>query len=114
LNLTNGDGPSTDTACPDDCADCYAGRRLHLLAQKLANRGLHAQVVPSGVHDDRIKVTNPGAPERGAFYVERDGCVTWEHTGTLDDDGIGKLVDEAITALRANGIRLPRREKKQP
>jgi hypothetical protein len=45
------------------------------------------------------------------LYVESDGCVTWEHAAGLDDDGIGRIVDEAINALQANGMRLPRREK---
>jgi hypothetical protein len=100
-----------DTArCPEDCAGCGSGRRLHLLAQKLTNRGLNTRIVTSGAHDTGINMTNPGAPERGTFYVESDGCTTWEHSGSLDDDGIGGIVDEAINALRANGMRLPKRQ----
>jgi hypothetical protein len=105
LNQADGTAP-----CPYDCAECDSGRRLHLLAQKLTNRGLNTRIVTSGAHDTGISVTNPGAPGRGTFYVESDGCTTWEHSGSLDDDGIGRIVDEAINALRANGMRLPKRQ----
>jgi hypothetical protein len=58
---------------------------------------------------------NPRAPERGLFHVDGDGSVEWTFPGaSLDDDGIGRLVDEAINALRANGMRLPRRPVKEP
>ena len=55
-------------------------------------------------HYDAIKVTNPDAPERGTMQIEKEGWVTWEFTGSLDDTGISNLTSEAINTLRASGL----------
>lgn len=103
-------------ACPDDCTGCASMRRLFKLADRLNGRGLESRFdrcdvrTPDG-HIDSLIVTNPAAPERGALHIDLDGGVTWEFPGSkLDDDGIGRLVDEAINSLRASGVRLPRRQ----
>jgi hypothetical protein len=104
--------------CADDCAPCASEKRLQLLAKKLNNRGLDARLITCGIadgHKDAVVATNPRAPERGQFHVDGDGAVEWTFPGaSLDDDGIGRLVDEAINALRANGTRLPRRRVEEP
>lgn len=115
MNQVNGHDP-----CGGNCAACASENRLRLLAEKLNNRGLetHFDTCDSRTnngHYDSLTVTNPRQPERGSFHVEGDGCVTWDcPVARLDDDGIGRIVDEAINALRANGTRLPRRQVKEP
>jgi excisionase family DNA binding protein len=114
------------TPCPEacitcgTCTACAREERLSLLAEKLRSRGLEANLITCSVrtdednHCDAITVTNPSAPQRGYFHIDSDGSVEWSYPGAnLDDDGIGRIVDEAINALRANGMRLPRREKKE-
>jgi hypothetical protein len=104
--------------CADGCAACASEKRLRLLAEKLSNRGLETRVITCGApdgHKDAVVAVNPRAPERGLFHVDGDGSVEWTFPGaSLDDDGIGRLVDEAISALRANGMRLPKRQVKEP
>jgi hypothetical protein len=100
--------------CPDDCGPCASEKRLRLLAEKLSTRGLEARLTTCGIadgHKDAVVATNPRAPERGVFHVDDDGSAEWAFPGSqLDDDGIGRLVDEAINALRASGMRLPKRQ----
>jgi hypothetical protein len=104
--------------CADDCVSCAREKRLRLLAEKLNNYGLETRLTTCGVadgHKDAVAATNPRASERGVFHVDDDGSVEWTFPGaSLDDDGIGRLVDEAVNALRANGMRLPRRQVKEP
>ena len=104
--------------CADGCAACESEKRLRLLAEKLTNRGLETRLITCGAadgHKDAMVAANPRAPERGLFHVDGDGSVEWTFPGaSLDDDGIGRLVDEAINALRANGMRRPRRPVKEP
>ena len=96
-------------------------QRLRVLAAKLNDRGLHTEFgtcatgTPAG-HFDSVYVSNPAAAGRGLFHVDGDGSVEWTFPGSAldDDDAIGRLVDEAISALRASGVRLPRRQPKQP
>jgi hypothetical protein len=113
MNQVNGHDP-----CPDNCAACESEKRLRLLAEKLSNRGLETRLMTCGAadgHKDAVVAVNPRAPERGLFHVDGDGSVEWTFPGaSLDDDGIGRLVDEAVNALRANGMRLPRRPVKEP
>jgi hypothetical protein len=106
--------------CAAGCADCASQQRLMLLAGKLTNRGLetHFDTCDTGTksgHCDSVTATNPAAPERGAFHIDSDGCVEWTFPGAElgSDDGIGRIVDEAINALRASGVRLPRRQAKE-
>jgi hypothetical protein len=109
MNQVNGHEP-----CADGCAACASEKRLRLLAEKLNNRGLETRLITCGSadsHKDAVVATNPRAPGRGLFHVDDDGSVEWTFPGAkLDDDGIGRLVDEAINALRANGMRLPKRQ----
>jgi hypothetical protein len=113
MNHVNGREP-----CTDDCAACASEKRLWLLAQKLNNRGLDARLVTCGTvedHKDALSVTNPHEPGRGLFHVDDDGSVEWAFPGAgMDDKGIDLLMGEAINALRANGVPLPKREVKQP
>jgi hypothetical protein len=113
MNQVNGHEP-----CPDNCAACESEKRLSLLAEKLNNHGLETRLITCGVadgHKDGMVATNPRAPGRGLFHVDDDGSVEWTFPGAkLDDDGIGRLVDEAINALRANGMRLPKRQVAEP
>jgi hypothetical protein len=110
MNEPNGRTPDI-TAVPalDNDAE-YLDGRLRVLCQKLESRGLEPQLVSypvsgvKGEHYDAVTVTNPAAPERGMMHVEKDGCVTWECSGSLDDAGIGKIADEATNALRATGL----------
>jgi len=106
--------------CTPDCADCASQQRLVLLADKLRRRGLETDfdTCDTGTKDghyDSATVTNPAAPERGAFHIDSDGCVEWAFPGAelSNDDGIGRMVDEAINALRASGVRLPRRQVRE-
>lgn len=114
VNEGNGERP-----CADDCAACASERWLRVLADRLGNRGLEAEMIACGVpedgrHFDAVTVMNPAAPQRGVFHVDDDGSAAWEFPGSgLDDDGIGRLVDEAVNALRARGMRLPRRQAKE-
>ncbi len=65
-----------------------------------------------GKHYDAMTVTNPAAPQRGTLHIDDDGSAAWEFPGTgLDDDGIGRLIDEAVNALRASRLQLPRRQQ---
>jgi len=109
MNQVNGHEP-----CADGCAACASEKRLRLLAEKLNNRGLETRLITCGSadsHKDAVVATNPRAPGRGLFHVDDDGSVEWTFPGAkLDDDGIGRLVDEAINALRAHGMRLPKRQ----
>jgi hypothetical protein len=113
MNQVNGHEP-----CPDNCAACESEKRLSLLAEKLNNHGLETRLITCGVadgHKDGVVATNPRAPERGLFHVDDGGSVEWTFPGVkLNDDGIGRLVDEAINALRANGMRLPKRQVAEP
>jgi len=83
---------------------------LRALSEKLRARGLTAQLVryridgTTNKYYDAIKATNPAAPERGTMQIEKEGWVTWEFTGTIDDTGISTLADEATNALRAPGV----------
>jgi hypothetical protein len=57
-----------------------------------------------------MTVTNPAAPQRGSLHIDDDGSAAWDFPGAgLDDDeGIGRLIDEAMNALRASRLQLPR------
>lgn len=105
-------------SCADGCVACAAEERLRLLAGKLGNKGLEATLMTCGTaegHYDSVNVVNPAAPQRGTFHIDDDGIAAWDFPGaTLDDDGVGRMVDEAITVLRANGVRLPKRQSKEP
>jgi hypothetical protein len=98
--------------CAGDCDQCANSMRLHALGERLAHVGLASRVVtyPGDEHDDehveQIVVTNPAALERGELRISDDASVTWEYFGTLDGDGSSKILDEAINALRATGLRL--------
>jgi len=91
--------------------DDYLDSRLRALSEKLQRRGLRAQLVTypvngvKGEHYDAITVTNPASPERGSMQIELEGWVTWEYSGSLDNDaGIGNIAYEATSALRAAGV----------
>ena len=81
-----------------------------MLSEKLQARGLDARLVTypvngvKGKHYDAVTVTNPAAPERGTMHIDSDGCVTWEHPGSLDAAGISTTADEATSALQAAGM----------
>jgi 1-aminocyclopropane-1-carboxylate deaminase/D-cysteine desulfhydrase-like pyridoxal-dependent ACC family enzyme len=106
------------SVCAGDCDRCANSMRLHALAERLARLGLASRVVtcPADEHDDehaeQIVVTNPAAPERGELRISDDASVTWEYSGTFDGDGSGTILDEAINALRATGLRLQRGESR--
>jgi hypothetical protein len=40
---------------------------------------------------------------QGSVQIEKEGMVTWEYSGSLDDAGIVGLAGVAIHALRACG-----------
>jgi hypothetical protein len=112
LNHVNDGAPGISVApCPDNCAECASDQCLRVLAEKLEMRGLNARLVTypdegvKGRHHDALSVTNTAAPERGLVHVEKNGSVTWVYSGTLDDAGISKILDEATNALRAAGLR---------
>jgi hypothetical protein len=113
LNQVNG---SSAPPCPEDCTDCAGEQRLFLLADRLRHRGLEVSFdtcdsQTKDGHYDSVTVTNPSLPERGSLHIDSDGEVVWHRPGAkLDDDGIGRILDEAINALRANGMRLPTRQ----
>jgi hypothetical protein len=112
LNQVNG---SSAPPCPGDCTDCAGEQRLTVLADRLRQRGLEISFdtcdsQTKDGHYDSVTVTNPSQSERGSLHIDSDDEVMWHYPGAkLDDDGIGRLLDEAINALRANGMRLPRR-----
>jgi hypothetical protein len=110
MNESNGSTPGIPAApSAGDGAD-YLDSGLRVLAEKLERRGLETQLVTypvdgvKGEYYDALQVANPASPERGEIHVEKDGCVTWEYPGSLDDAGINKIADEAINALRATGV----------
>jgi hypothetical protein len=112
LNYIDDGVPGISAAsCPDNCGACASDRCLRVLAEKLEMRGLDSRLVSyhvervKGRHYDAISATNTAAPERGIIHVEKDGSVTWVYSGSLDDAGIGKILDEATNALRATGLR---------
>jgi hypothetical protein len=107
----------TRVRCDPDCTVCAKEERLRLLTAKLMSRGLDARLIACGVaedgrHYDAVTVINRAVPQRGVFHVDDDGTATWRFPGSNldDDDAIGRMVDEAINALRANGMRLPQRK----
>jgi hypothetical protein len=110
VNETNSSVPGGLVVPDDDDKAEYLDGQLRVLSQKLCAHGLKAQLVKyridgaTSTYYDAIKVTNPGAPERGTMQIEKEGWVTWEFTGSVDDAGISKLTDEAINALRATGL----------
>lgn len=100
--------------CADDCKGCASEQRLAILDGKLKARGLETMLdicdtQTTDGHYDSLVVTNPADPKRGAFLIDKDGAVTWNFPGIKPDtdDGVARLTDEAINALRATG--LPRR-----
>lgn len=38
------------------------------------------------------------------MQIEKEGWMTWEYSGAVDDAGISKLADEATNALRPAGV----------
>jgi hypothetical protein len=60
-----------------------------------------------------MSVANPVAPRRGTFHIDHDGSAASLMTtaaprgdfpaAELDDDGVGRLIDEAGNTLRACG-----------
>jgi hypothetical protein len=122
INKANGSDDGDPMDCADDCSRCADVNRLRLLSTKLASRGLTTRLVraddgtvqETDDHFNALIVENPSLPARGWLEVNFAGELEWYSygTGTLDnDDVIGRIVDEAISILRVNGIRLPRREK---
>ena len=111
MNEHNGSTPGIPAPpAADNKADDLESQ-LVALSEKLQRRGMKAQLVSyaaDGVtseHYDAITVTNPASPERGSMRIEKEGWVTWEYSGSLENDaGIGNLADEATNALRATGI----------
>jgi hypothetical protein len=107
----------TKVRCDPHCTVCAKEERLRLLAVKLQSRGLDARLIACGVpedgqHCDAVTVMNPGVSQRGIFRIDDDGSATWHLPGAKldDDDVIGRMVDEVVNALRANGMRLPQRK----
>jgi hypothetical protein len=110
MNEVNGSTPDGPVVPDEDDNAEYLDGRLRALSEKLRARGLVARLVSYAVdgavgkYYDAITVTNPSAPERGSMQVEKEGWMTWEYSGTVDDAGISKLADEATSALRASGV----------
>lgn len=100
---------------PDECNECAHEVPLRAVVDRLQRKGLDARLTNCGVvdgHFDSIQVTNPRKPERGTLHIDDDGTVAWHYfAGKLDDEGIGRLVGEAIDTLRGTGRVLPRRER---
>lgn len=100
---------------PDECGACAHEVPLRALADRLRRKGLDARLTNCGVvdgHFDSLAVVNPMKPERGTLHIDDDGTVAWHYyAGKLDDEGIGRLVAEAIDTLRGSGRVLPRRER---
>jgi hypothetical protein len=111
MNEYNGSAPGIPPipVCGGGGAD-YLDGRLRVLSEKLERRGLETRLVSypvdgvKGEYYDAFLVANPASPERGEMHVEKDGCVTWEYPGSLDDAGINAIADEATNALRATGV----------
>jgi hypothetical protein len=97
------DGAQTTTSDTDS--------QLRSLAEDLRRHGLTAILVShltDGVrskHYDAVNVTNPGRPERGTLYIEKDGMITWEYPSPsgLDNAAITTLASEAASTLHAPG-----------
>lgn len=113
MNEVNSDMPG-DPVGPDEDGNAeYLDGQIRKLSDKLRARGLQTKLVSymtDGIRSkyyDAITVTNPSAPERGSMQIEKEGWMTWEYSGTVDDAGLSKLADEATNALRAAGV--PRR-----
>jgi hypothetical protein len=110
LNETNSAVPAHVVAPDDDDKAESLDGWLRALSEKLRARGLKAQLVRyriDGIESkyyDAIKVTNPAAPERGTMQFEKEGWMTWEFAGTIDETGINTLADEATNALHATGV----------
>lgn len=99
--------PGSQTANND--ADYLDGQLLELsdMLQERNLKGQFASYATDGErtkHHDATTVTNPAFPERGSMRIEKEGWVTWEYTGSMDDDGIRNLADEAAAALWAFGV----------
>jgi hypothetical protein len=103
------------TLAPQRQEHCDNGELIQMLGKKLESRGLDFRLVTypddesQDSHIEQIVVTNPRSPERGEVRVSDDGSVTWEHLGSLDGAGAGRILDEITNALRATGLPLRRR-----
>lgn len=104
-------GMPGDPVAPDEDENAeYLDSQIIKLSEKLRARGLETKLVSyavdgiRGKYYDSITVTNPAAPERGSMQIEKEGWMTWEYSGAVDDAGISKLADEATNALRPAGV----------
>jgi hypothetical protein len=110
MNEVNGSTPSHPVAPDEDDNAEYFDGQLRALSEKLRARGLETKLVSYAVggvrgrYYEAVTVTNPAAPERGSMQIEKEGWMTWEYSGTVDDAGISKLADEATNALWATGV----------
>jgi hypothetical protein len=110
MNQNNGSTPGIPAAPSAGDKARYLDNRLRILAERLERRGMETRLVTypvdgvKGEYYDALLVANPSSPERGEMHVEKDGCVTWEYPGSLDDTGIDRIADEATNALRAAGV----------
>jgi hypothetical protein len=110
MNEVNSSTPGDPVVPGEDGNDEYLDGQIRKLSQKLRARGLETRLVSymidgvRGKYCDAVTVTNPSAPERGSMQIEKEGWMTWEYSGAVDDAGISKLADEAANALRANGV----------
>jgi hypothetical protein len=110
MNELNSSTPGDPVAPDEDDNAEHLDGQIRKLSEKLRARGLETKLVSymidgaRGKYYDAITVTNPSAPERGSMQIEKEGWMTWEYSGTVDDAGISKLADEATNTLRANGV----------
>jgi hypothetical protein len=90
------------------------GELARMLINQLAAHGLDSRLVSyrGDAGDDepveQIVIVNPAAREHGEVRVGDDGSLTWEYFGSLDEAGIGKILDAVVTVLQAPGVRLVR------
>jgi hypothetical protein len=102
--LTDNSLPAAGSASADREDSMLRG-----LAEKLESRGLDASLVTypvagvKGKHFDAVIAVNPAAPERGRVHIQKKGLVLWECTGTLDEAGAGKILDDVTNVLRGRG-----------
>jgi hypothetical protein len=60
---------------------------------------------------DAMTVTKPAAPQRATLHIDDDGSAAWDFPRAgPDDDGVGRLINEAVNALQTSGLQLPRRQ----
>lgn len=112
MSEVNGTEPGMPSRHQDECVECKNAKLIRALSEKLEGIGLKSRLVvySGGSHyDDHVEevvVMNPAAPQRGEMRVGDDGSVTWEYFGSLDDSGIGEVIEQITNALSATGRRM--------